>query len=282
MPVRTFTTAVALAAGISLSLAPAAFAANYAGGASVAAPAAAAQATTSTVAGSTGTGDSDGSLDTQTVALTKSQTKSVQRRVNVPADGSLGSRTQKAIKRYQAKKELTLTGKPNIQTLRAMKLKIADKLEAQLQSTQSPAVAQTVALAAPTTASVAALAAAETQVGTPYVSGGDKPGGFDCSGLTKWAFAQAGITLPRTSYDQYGVGTAVPKAQIQAGDLVFFDSGGPGASHVGIAVNATTVISATTHGVMEHDIASGYWAGHYLGARRLADTTATAVAARAK
>lgn len=277
---RTFITAVAMATGISLSLTPAAFAANY-GGASVANPVASTPATSQT-AGSTGSGSTDGSLDTQTVALTKTQTKSVQRRVDVPADGSLGTRTQKAIKRYQAKKALTLTGKPNIQTLRAMKLKIADKIEAKLTATAPPAATatQTVALPTPTTAAAAALAAAETQTGTPYVSGGTKPGGFDCSGLTVWAFAQAGITLPRTSFDQYKIGTAVPRDQIQAGDLVFFDSNGAGASHVGIAVSTTTAISATSHGVMEHDISAGYWAGHYVGARRVTDAP-TAVAARA-
>ncbi|MDQ8045428.1 MAG: NlpC/P60 family protein [Solirubrobacteraceae bacterium] len=273
---RTFITAVAMAAGISISLVPSALAAD--GGTSVvgSTPAAPVQ----TTAGSAGSGTTSGDLDTQTVSLTKSQTKSVQRRVSVPADGSLGSKTQKAIKRYQSKKDLTLTGKPNIETLRSMKLKIADKLEAKLIAAQSGTTTQTVALADPTSGALAALAAARTRIGDPYVSGGTKPGGFDCSGLTQWAFAQAGIKIPRTSFDQYGIGTAVPKAQIQAGDLVFFDSNGAGASHVGIATSPTSAISATSHGVMEHDISAGYWAGHYVGARRVTDAPA-AVAARA-
>ena len=88
-----------------------------------------------------------------------------------------------------------------------------------------------------------------------------------------WAFGQAGIDLPRTSFQQYRVGIAVPKAQILAGDLVFFDSAGAGASHVGVATSATKVISATSHGVMEHTIASGYWSRHYVGARRLVATS---------
>ena len=66
--------------------------------------------------------------------------------------------------------------------------------------------------------------------------------------------AQAGISIPRTSYAQFGAGSPVDRSAIQAGDLVFFDADGPGASHVGIAASNATVISATTHGVMEHPI----------------------------
>ena len=94
-------------------------------------------------------------------------------------------------------------------------------------------------------------------------------GGWDCSGLTQWAMAKAGISLPRTSYSQFGVGTPVERAAIQAGDLVFFDTDGTGASHVGIATGPGSVISATTHGVMEHAISGGYWGAHYVGARRV-------------
>jgi cell wall-associated NlpC family hydrolase len=116
---------------------------------------------------------------------------------------------------------------------------------------------------------VAALAAARREIGVPYVLGGTGSGGFDCSGLTQWAFAQAGITLPRTSYSQYTVGVAVSSTAIQAGDLVFWDTDGSGASHVGIATGAGTAISATTHGVMEHSIGGPYWGAHYVGARRV-------------
>jgi cell wall-associated NlpC family hydrolase len=55
---------------------------------------------------------------------------------------------------------------------------------------------------------------------------------------------------------------------VQAGDLVFFNANGPGASHVGIATSNSTAISATTHGVMEHSISDSYWGSHYVGARR--------------
>jgi cell wall-associated NlpC family hydrolase len=85
-----------------------------------------------------------------------------------------------------------------------------------------------------------------------------------------WAFGQAGISLPRTSFAQYGTGTAVPSSGIQAGDLVFFDTAGSGASDVGIATGPDTAVSATTHGVMTHTIHGTYWGSHYVGARRVA------------
>ena len=74
---------------------------------------------------------------------------------------------------------------------------------------------------------VAALAirTALAQVGTPYVWGGSEPGGFDCSGLTRYAYATAGIALPRVARDQYAAGPAVPAGVPPLpGDLLFFTS----------------------------------------------------------
>ena len=62
---------------------------------------------------------------------------------------------------------------------------------------------------------------------------------------------------------------AVARSEIHRGDLVFFDSFGAGASHVGLAISPTTAVSATNHGVMTHPIFDAYWGGHYVGARRL-------------
>jgi cell wall-associated NlpC family hydrolase len=58
-------------------------------------------------------------------------------------------------------------------------------------------------------------------VGVPYVSGGRDPGGFDCSGFTSYVYAQAGITLPRTSAEQKNAGTVVSRADAQPGDLIW-------------------------------------------------------------
>jgi cell wall-associated NlpC family hydrolase len=113
------------------------------------------------------------------------------------------------------------------------------------------------------------VSAARAAIGTPYAYGGTTRAGFDCSGLVVFAFKQAGVALPRTSFAQFGAGAAVSRANIQAGDLVFFNANGPGASHVGIATSNSTVISATTRGVREHAIGDSYWGSHYVGARRV-------------
>jgi cell wall-associated NlpC family hydrolase len=87
-----------------------------------------------------------------------------------------------------------------------------------------------------------AVQAAESQVGTPYVWGGSSPGGFDCSGLVMWAYAQVGIGLPRTSGAQYGATTHISLADIQPGDLLFYGPGG--SDHVAMYVNSGTMIEA--------------------------------------
>ena len=138
-------------------------------------------------------------------------------------------------------------------------------------ATPSDATAGLFAVAqAPPTAK--AVTAALSKVGAPYASGAAGPDAFDCSGLTMWALGRAGIAAPHSSYAQYAMGSAVSRSDIRRGDLVFFDSFGAGASHVGLAISPTTAVSATNHGVMTHAIFDAYWGGHYVGARRLADS----------
>jgi cell wall-associated NlpC family hydrolase len=112
--------------------------------------------------------------------------------------------------------------------------------------------------------------AARARIGDGYAYGGTAPGGFDCSGLTMYAFGKTGVALPHNSQAQAGMGRAVDRDDIRPGDLVFFSTAGPGASHVGIATGKTTVVSATSSGgVMEHSSTDAYWGGHYVGARRI-------------
>ncbi|MEU3182876.1 NlpC/P60 family protein [Streptomyces sp. NPDC006923] len=68
----------------------------------------------------------------------------------------------------------------------------------------------------------AAFAAAQSKIGTPYVYGASGPSSFDCSGLTSWAYAQAGVSIPRTSEAQANAGTRLSQSQLQQGDLVIF------------------------------------------------------------
>jgi peptidoglycan DL-endopeptidase CwlO len=115
----------------------------------------------------------------------------------------------------------------------------------------------------------AAVKAAKGRIGSAYAMGATGPGAFDCSGLTTYAFQRADISLPRTSQAQFGVGKAVERDEIRAGDLVFFSTAGPGASHVGVATGRDTVVSATSSGgVIEHSSTDAYWGGSYVGARR--------------
>ncbi len=70
---------------------------------------------------------------------------------------------------------------------------------------------------------LAALHYAEGQIGVPYVWGGESPGqGFDCSGLVQWAWAKAGITIPRTTESQWPAMVHVPLNALQPGDLLFY------------------------------------------------------------
>ncbi|MER7678634.1 MULTISPECIES: C40 family peptidase [unclassified Streptomyces] len=69
----------------------------------------------------------------------------------------------------------------------------------------------------------AAFAAAQGMIGRPYVYGATGPSSFDCSGLTSWAYAQAGVSIPRTSESQANIGTRIySQSDLQVGDLVFF------------------------------------------------------------
>jgi cell wall-associated NlpC family hydrolase len=112
--------------------------------------------------------------------------------------------------------------------------------------------------------------AATAQIGDGYVYGGSGPDGFDCSGLTAYAFAQSDVALPHNSQAQAAMGRAVARDDIRPGDLVFFSTAGAGASHVGIATGRTTAVSATSSGgVMEHSTTDAYWGGHFVTARRL-------------
>jgi cell wall-associated NlpC family hydrolase len=73
------------------------------------------------------------------------------------------------------------------------------------------------------TKAIGAVRAALSQLGVPYVWGGATPGqGFDCSGLTMWAYRQVGVNLPHYGGDQWNAGMHVSKSQLQPGDLVFF------------------------------------------------------------
>ncbi len=95
-------------------------------------------------------------------------------------------------------------------------------------------------------AAQAAVQTALAQVGDPYVWGAGGPNAFDCSGLTQYAYAAAGISLPHSSRLQSQMGTAVSRSQLQPGDLIFYYSP---VSHVSMYVGNGQMVHASTSGV---------------------------------
>lgn len=105
-------------------------------------------------------------------------------------------------------------------------------------------------------------------IGVPYVWAGADLNGFDCSGLTLWAFAKAGIRLPRTAAEQYYATQRVDHTQVQPGDLVFFaNTNGPGITHVGIYIGNGQFVHAPTEGktVQVTSLNDPFWGKHIAG-----------------
>jgi cell wall-associated NlpC family hydrolase len=106
-------------------------------------------------------------------------------------------------------------------------------------------VANASALTSPAALRKAALTNALSKIGRPYRWGASGPNAFDCSGLVKWSFSNAGKALPRTSRAMAGVGMPVSRANLQPGDLVFFYQP---ISHVGIYIGNGKIVHASRGG----------------------------------
>lgn len=110
-------------------------------------------------------------------------------------------------------------------------------------------------------------------VGRPYRLGGENPRtGIDCAGLVRHVFRSLGVDLPRTAEGQIRLGREVPRAEIEAGDLIFFrDTSRRGVSHVGIAIGNGRFVHAASResGVNVSSLLSPYYQRHYESARRL-------------
>lgn len=113
------------------------------------------------------------------------------------------------------------------------------------------------------------LKTCRSYMGTPYVWGGEQPGGFDCSGYVQYVFAKHGYNLPRTADIQFEVGKSVKRGEEKPGDLVFFETYAPGASHVGVYLGRGYFIHASSsRGVTVERLATDFFAQRYLGAKR--------------
>ena len=117
-------------------------------------------------------------------------------------------------------------------------------------------------------------------VGSPYRYGGSTPTGFDCSGFTRWTYYKHGANLPRTSMEQYNLGTKPgyrrikSRSNLKVGDLVFHKTTSATVGHVGIYIGGGKFISSTSSdGVRVRSIYDPYyWGPRWVGATRLPAT----------
>jgi cell wall-associated NlpC family hydrolase len=108
--------------------------------------------------------------------------------------------------------------------------------------------------------------------GINYRLGGEYPSdGFDCSGFVRYVFTRHHIDVPRTVAEQFVVGSKVNLKNVQQGDLVFFSTTAPGASHVGLAIDQGTFIHAPGAGgvVRVERLDTPYWHDRVVGVRRI-------------
>jgi peptidoglycan endopeptidase LytE len=110
-----------------------------------------------------------------------------------------------------------------------------------------------------------------SQRGVSYRNGGSDPSGFDCSGLVWYVFGQHGLLVPRTVGEQYRAGVAVDPGSLAPGDLVFFETSGSGATHVGISIGGDEFVHAPSRSgeVRVDRLRANYWRERFVGARRI-------------
>ena len=126
--------------------------------------------------------------------------------------------------------------------------------------------------ASASTLGTTAVSVAAAQKGKPYRYGAAGPSAFDCSGLVQWAYAKAGVQIPRVTDQQFIADNGVPvrKAELRPGDLVFFREPGGYIHHVGMSLGGSKFIHAPHTGdVVKISSLSGWYASTFVGGRRL-------------
>lgn len=172
--------------------------------------------------------------------------------INTETSGKFSRETEKALKEFQKKHNLKVTGLLDDRTYREVINAAFDKEG--IRGVSGKEIIKTAA----------------KYKGTPYKFGGTTPKAFDCSGYVQYVFAEHKAKVPRLADAQCLEGIFVLKKDLKEGDLVFFTTYEPGASHVGIYAGAGKFWHASSStGVMLSSLSEKYWREHYYGARRI-------------
>ena len=171
--------------------------------------------------------------------------------INTEITGSFSANTEKALKDFQQKYKLKVTGLLDDATYQKV-INAAFEKEG-IRGVSGKEIITTAA----------------KYKGVPYKFGGTTPKAFDCSGYVQYVFAQHKAKLPRMADAQCLEGIFVLKRDLKEGDLVFFTTYEPGASHVGIYAGKDKFWNASSHGVMLSSLKEKYWSERYYGARRV-------------
>lgn len=167
-----------------------------------------------------------------------------------------GPVTKSAVINFQKNSRIKADGAVSTDTYKALGIK-------QIVSSKASAAKTT------STNSAKLISNAKKYLNVPYVWGGSTPKGFDCSGFLNYVFMETSDkSIPRQVSDIYKKGVKVSSPQV--GDLVFFETYKPGASHAGIYMgNSQFIHSSSSNGVSISSMNNSYWKPRYLGAKRL-------------
>lgn len=179
--------------------------------------------------------------------------------MSISPTGYYGDITEAAIIKFQKKYGLTPDGVAGTQTLGKI-----DKLSGRTTTASRGASVST---------AQKIINYAKGFLGVDYVWGGMTPKGFDCSGFVKYVCSKFGITLNRVAADQAKQGTTVKKANLQPGDLVFFDTNGGynHINHVGLYIGGGKFIQASSgsSSVVISSITEGFYSKTFMMAKRV-------------
>ena len=187
-------------------------------------------------------------------------------------DGIFGKETEGAVLAFQRDQKLKVTGIVDASTWRAIKkAKPEDHPEEDttIEKIPLPPTVESAPFLPPTKVQPL-IATAKKFIGKPYHFGTAGPKEFDCSGYLQYIFAQNKFSIPRTADEQYKLGRNILKNQLTEGDLVFFTTYEPGASHCGLYLGSGKFIHASSSkGVRIDELDNSYWKEHYLGAKHI-------------